>query len=511
MAEIRCWPLFVNRAVRSLSEREDDSGEGAPVQPLDEASPGTLTAGAQAPGSQAPGAEALSELDLKFAFHPFTSIRDHQASGPLVIVEGQGCRLTDSKGQTYLDAMAGLWCVNIGYGNLEMADAIRAQVARLPYYHSFSSMANDVSTLLAEKLVTSAPVPMARVFFGNSGSDANDTNMKLVWYYNNVLGRPERKKIISRRRGYHGVTIATAGLTGLDSLHVGFDVPLPMIRHVRAPHRLWEAQPGMTDAEFVADLARELEELILAEGPETVAAFIAEPIQAAGGVIVPPPGYFAAVQEILRRYEILFIADEVVCGFGRLGRWFGTETYDLHPDLMTLAKGITSAYIPMSASLVSPRVWDVLSQGSERFGVFGHGYTYTAHPVAAAAALTNLGILEREGLVEQAAKRGAYLRERLHERFADHPLVGEVRGEGHIAAVELVRSRSPLERFEPSLRVGARLARASRDHGVITRALPNADTIAFSPPLVVSEAELDEMVDGARRALDDVAAELARG
>ena len=224
------------------------------MEPLEQASP-------------AAGAQALKDLDLKYAFHPFTSIRDHETSGPLVIVEGQGCRLTDSRGQTYLDAMAGLWCVNIGYGNLEMADAIRAQVARLPYYHSFSSMANDVSTLLAERVVTSAPVPMARVFFGNSGSDANDTNMKIVWYYNNVLGRPERKKIISRQRGYHGVTVATAGLTGLSSLHAGFDVPLPMIRHVRAPHRLWEAAPGMTDAEFVADLARELEDLILGEGP----------------------------------------------------------------------------------------------------------------------------------------------------------------------------------------------------------------------------------------------------
>ena len=225
-------------------------------QSPDQASPTTLSA------------PELQELDLHFAFHPFTSIRDHEASGPLVMVEGHGCRLTDSLGRSYLDAMAGLWCVNIGYGNLEMADAIRAQVARLSYYHSFSSMANDVSTVLAEKLVTSAPVPMARAFFGNSGSDANDTNLKIVWYYNNVLDRPEKKKVISRIRGYHGVTVATAGLTGLDNLHAGFDVPLPMIRHVRAPHRLWEAEPGMTDAEFVSKLARELEDLIVAEGPQ---------------------------------------------------------------------------------------------------------------------------------------------------------------------------------------------------------------------------------------------------
>jgi L-2,4-diaminobutyrate transaminase len=464
----------------------------------------------QSPDQASPKGRSLRELDQSYAFHPFTSIRDHESSGPVIIVEGHGCRLTDSEGGHYLDAMAGLWCVNIGYGNLEMAEALRAQAARLSYYHSFSSMANDVSTLLAEKLVTSAPVPMSKVFFGNSGSDANDTNIKLIWYYNNVLGRPEKKKIISRRRGYHGVTVATAGLTGLDNLHKGFDLPLDWIRHVSAPQRLWEASPGMDDGEFVAHLACELEELILAEGPETVAAFIAEPVQAAGGVIIPPPGYFAAIGEILRRYDVLLIADEVVCGFGRLGRWYGTEVFGMMPDLITVAKGITSAYVPLSASFVSERVWQVLSEGSDRYGVFGHGYTYTAHPLAAAAALANLGIIERDGLVEQAAKRGVYLRERLHERFDDHPLVGEVRGEGLIAAVELVRSRSPLQRFDPSVRAGARLAIESRRRGVITRALPAADTIAFSPPFIVTEAEIDEMVDVTRSALDAVAASLSQ-
>ncbi len=428
-----------------------------------------------------------------------------------MIVEGSGCSLFDSKGNSYLDAMAGLWCVNVGYGNTEIANAIAAQSKRLSYYHSFSSMGNDVSTHLAERLVTTAPVPMSKVFFGNSGSDANDTEIKLVWYYNNVLGRPEKKKLISRRRGYHGVTALTAGLTGLDNVHAGFDAPLPMIRHVRAPQRLWEAEPGMTDEEFTADLARELEELIVAEGPETVAAFIAEPVQAAGGVIIPPPGYFQAVEEVLRRYDVLLIADEVVCGFGRLGRWFGTERFEIEPDIMTTAKGITSAYVPLSASYVSARVFDVLAEGSDRFGAFGHGYTYSAHPLAAAAALANLDIVERDGLVEQAAKRGAYMLESLRERFEGHPHVGEVRGEGLIAAVELVASRDPLERFDPALKVGGRVARASIGHGVITRALPEADTLAFSPPFVVSESEIDQMVDGVRLALDETLASLPRG
>jgi L-2,4-diaminobutyrate transaminase len=452
--------------------------------------------------------ESLESLDRRYALHPFTSIRDHEVSGPVMMTEGRGCRLTDAAGRSYLDAMAGLWCVNIGYGNEEMAEALHAQVSRLSYYHSFSSMANDVSTLLASKLIAEAPVPMARVFFGLSGSDANDTEIKLVWYYNNVLGRPEKKKIISRYRGYHGVTTLTGGVTGLDNLHAGFDLPLPMIRYTRAPYRLWEAEPGMTDAEFSASLAADLEALILAEGPETVAAFIAEPLQAAGGVIVPPEGYFAAIDAVLRKYDVLLIADEVVCGFGRLGQWFGTEVFGLKPDLITMAKGITSAYVPLSASLVSQKVADVLAAGSEKYGVLGHGFTYSAHPLGAAAALTNLGIIERDNLVGQAAKRGAYLQARLHEAFGGHPLVAEVRGLGLIGAVEFVASRSPLRAFDPAQRVAARVTAASRAGGVLTRALPASDTIAFSPPFIVTEEEIDEMVAVTRRALDQVAAEL---
>ena len=305
---------------------------------------------------------SLHDLDRRYSIHPFTSIPAHDVTGALMMTQGHGCRLTDSAGNSYLDAMAGLWCVNIGYGNEEMAEALREQTLRLSYYHSFSSMANAASTQLAARLVEMAPVPMARVFFGLSGSDANDSEIKLVWYYNNVLGRPRKKKIISRFRGYHGVTALTAGLTGLDNLHDGFDLPLPMIRHTRAPHRLWEAEPGMTDADFSASLAADLERLILAEDPDTVAAFIAEPIQAAGGVIVPPEGYFQAIGEVLRKYDVLLIADEVVCAFGRLGRWFGTEVFGLQPDLITLAKGITSAYVPLSASLVSPRVAEALAR-----------------------------------------------------------------------------------------------------------------------------------------------------
>lgn len=451
----------------------------------------------------------LDDLDVKYLLHPFTALREHEATGPLMMAQGKGCWLTDTAGNRYLDGMAGVWCVNIGYGNVEMAAAISAQVERLSYYHSFSSMANDVSTLLAQRIVELSPVPMSKVFFGSSGSDANDTQVKLVWYYNNILGRPEKKKIISRQRGYHGVSVMTAGLTGLDFAHSGFNVPLPMIRHVRAPLRLWEAQTGMSDAEFSAVLARELENLIVAEGPDTVAAFIAEPMQAVGGVIVPPDGYFDAISEVLHRYDILLIADEVVCGFGRTGKWFGTETYGMQPDLITLAKGITSAYVPLSACLISEPIWQVIEQGSEKYGVFGHGYTYTAHPLAAAAALTNINIIERDNLVDQAATQGLYLQQRLNDAFGDHPMVAEIRGRGLVGAVEFVKERSPLTRIDPDAHFGTRVFKASLAHGVINRALWG-DTIAFSPPLIVTESEIDEMVDGTRKAFDEVVAELAR-
>jgi L-2,4-diaminobutyrate transaminase len=446
------------------------------------------------------------QLDRRYVFHPYTQLDLHASSTAPVIVEGKGVYLHAADGRSYLDAMAGLWCVNVGYGCEEIADAIRAEAARLGFYHAFSSMATDLPAVLAARVVDLYPTPMARVFFGNSGSDANDTQIKIVWYFNNVLGRPQKKKIISRQRGYHGVTIMTAGLTGLPGVHAGFDLPLPMIRHARAPHRLWERLADESDDDFTTRLARELEQLIVSEGPDTVAAFIGEPIQAAGGVIVPPSGYWERIQEVLRAYDVLLILDEVVTGFGRLGRWFGSEEFGIEPDLVTVAKGITSGYVPLSGCLVSERVWSVLVEGSSALGPFGHGYTYSAHPVAAAAALANLEVLERDRLVEQAGARGEYLRARLQEAFADHPLVAEVRGIGLLGAVELGRDGAPLE---PALRAGPRVYERCLELGLITRALPSSDTIAFSPPFVVSEDEIDEMVALARRAIDDVAEELA--
>jgi L-2,4-diaminobutyrate transaminase len=452
---------------------------------------------------------SIEDADRKYVFHPFTAPRRHEQEGGLVIVRGKGSTLWDVRGNEYLDAMAGLWCANVGYGRTEIADAVAAQIERLSYYHGFSSMATDTPALLAERVIGLAPGPMAKVFFGNSGSDAVDTAAKLVWFYENALGRPGKKKLIARRRGYHGVTALAASLTGFDGVHDGFDLPLPMVRHARAPHRLWEADEGMSDAEFARLLADELEALIVREGPETVAAFFAEPIQAAGGVIVPPAGYFEAVQPVLRRHDVLLVADEVVCGFGRLGSWFGSEVFRLEPDLITVAKGITSAYVPLSGCLVSERVWSVIADASPATPI-GHGYTYSAHPVAAAAALANLDLLESEQLVAQAGERGERLQSLLHDTFDGLPIVGEVRGQGLLGAVELVASRGPLRAFEPSRSVGAQVAARCLGHGLITRALPASDTIAFSPPFVVGDDELDEMVRRARAAVDEVAAELGR-
>jgi len=368
-------------------------------------------------------------------------------------------------------------------------------------------MGTDTPGLLAERLIALAPPGMSKVFFGCTGSDANDTQVKLVWFYNNVLGRPEKKKIIARNRGYHGVSVMSAGLTGLPGLHADFDLPLPMIRHTTAPHRLFEAEPGMADEAFAQKLADDLEALILAEDPDTVAAFIAEPVMGAGGVIVPPATYFERIQAVLRRYDVLMIADEVITAFGRVGTWFGSEVFGIEPDLVTVAKGLTSGYFPLSGCIVSDRVWRVLVEGSAG-GPFGHGYTYSAHPLAAAVAMANLDVIEHDGLIAQSATRGEQLQLLLRETFDDHPLVGEVRGTALIAALEFVARKDPVEPFDPAHKVGARVARRCLELGLITRALPSADTIAFSPPLVITEDEIAELVRITQRAVDDVTAEL---
>ena len=450
---------------------------------------------------------SIRDLDRQHVFHPFTAQRAHEQSGATMIARSaDGCWVTDDTGKRHLDAMAGLWCVNVGYGRERIADAMADQARKLPYFHSFASMATEPAAILAGRVLEKAPKGFSKVFFGASGSDANDTQAKIVWYYNNARGLPQKKKIIARDRGYHGVTVMSAGMTGLPGVHAGFDLPLPMIRHVSAPHNLWTRLPEEDDAAFGDRLARELEDLILAEGPETVAAFIAEPVQGAGGVIAPPEGYFPKIQAVLDRHDVLLIADEVICGFGRLGTWFGTERMGMTPDLMSVAKGITSGYAPLSGVLVGEKVWQVIvGDGATKIGPFGHGYTYTAHPVMAAAALVNLDIMEEDDLVARAGRMGTYLNDSLARAFEGLPIAAEVRGCGLVAAVEFARpDAGGWTRFAPELTVAPRIVRAALDAGVIARALPNSDAVSFSPPFIITEEEVDQAVSTVRRAAEEI-------
>lgn len=446
----------------------------------------------------------LEQMDRQSLIHPFTNLKNH-ASGALgdvpIIMEGSGIRVRDQHGQWFIDAFAGLYCVNIGYGRMEVVDAIHAQACKLAFYHVNTSHSNEPAARLADRLVRMAPTNISKVFFGLSGSDANDTNVKLVWYYNNAIGRPKKKKIIARQRGYHGGTVMGSSLSGLPAIHHGFDLPIGPVRHTHAAHYYWGAEPGMSERQFSRRCAEELDQLILIEGPETVAAFIAEPVMGTGGIVPPPEGYWNEIQRVLKRYDVFLIADEIVCAFGRLGYQFGTELYDLEPDLITVAKGITSGYLPLSASLISERIWHGLEEGSDKFGPFAHTFTYSAHPLGAAAAMANLDIIEKENLVSNAHKVGKYLQQRLHAVFDDHPIVGEVRGVGLLAAIELVMDRRKKTRFDPALDVGRRVVAECRKEGVIVRAMPGGDTIGFSPPLVIKEEEIDDVVDRCARAL----------
>jgi len=448
---------------------------------------------------------SLEELDRQSFFHPYTALADHQEKGVRVISEGDGVWVSDPEGKRYLDAVAGLWCVNIGYGRTDVADAIYEQAKRLPYFHTFSSMGNEPSIRLADRLKRLAPDGVSKVLFGNTGSDANDTNVKLVWYYNNLRGLPKKTKIIAREKGYHGVTVASASLTGLPLLHKSFNLPIADILHVSCPDPYRGKPDDMSERAFSKQLAKELDETIEREGPETVAAFIAEPVMGAGGVHVPPEGYFDEIQPVLKKHDVLLIADEVICGFGRLGHWFGSNLYDIKPDIITIAKGLTSGYIPMSASMVGDKVWDVLMEKSKDVGPFGHGYTYGGHPIAAAAAMANIDIFEREGLVENAGKVGAYMQQRMRDAFSDHPLVGHVRGVGLILGIEFVADKGSKRPFEGADKIAPKVSQAAYADGLIARPLPGGDIIAVSPPLSITKEEIDVIVSGLEKALDKVA------
>lgn len=455
----------------------------------------------------------IADKDRSSVLHPFTQLEEFatgKIGDPTIVTGGKGIRIQDAQGRSYIDGFAGLYCVNVGYGRIEVAEAIARQAYKLAFYHSYAAHTTEELAILADRLVRMAPGKPSKIFFGLSGSDANETQAKLVWYYNNLRGQSKKKKIISRERGYHGCSVISGSMTGMSFYHDYMDLPFPGILRAGTPHHYWGAEPGETEESFSRRRAAELEKLIVQEGPETIGAFIAEPVLGTGGIIPPPSGYWREVQTVLRRYDVLLIADEVICGFGRTGADFGSTLYEIEPDLVTVAKGLTSGYVPLSGAIVGERVYAVMEGAADRVGAFSHGYTYSGHPIAAAAANAVLDIVEKEQLSERARIVGSHFQKRLKERFAQNEIVGEVRGVGLLGAVEFVADRQTKRRFDPQLKVGARISKAARDLGLIARAMPHGDILGFAPPLVVSEGEIEEIVELAYRATKQVMDELAK-
>ena len=443
--------------------------------------------------------------DVAHHLHAYTNAIRHEEIGPLVIDRGEGIWVTDIHGNRYLEAMSGLWSVGVGFSEPRLVEAATRQMRKLPFYHTFGHKAQGPVIDLAEKLVSLAPVPMSKAFFTNSGSEANDTVMKLLRYRANAMGEPRRKKFISRVKAYHGVTIASASLTGLVNNHRSFDLPIEGVLHTTAPHHWREGRPGESEEAFATRCAEDLEALILAEGPETICAMFAEPMMGAGGVITPPATYWEKIQAVLVKYGILLVADEVICGFGRTGSFWGCQTYGIRPNVLVCSKQLSSSYLPISALMIDESVYRPIAEESGRIGTLGHGFTAGGHPVAAAVALENLAIIEERGLVENARTVGAHMQKRLRA-LADHPLVGEVRGVGLVAAVELVIDKAAKTALDPAGRLGGLVASLLQEEGIISRAMGEA--IAFCPPMIIEEGEVDHMVDVFARVLDRAAVSL---
>ncbi|RXV64782.1 hypothetical protein C6W92_06960 [Roseovarius sp. A46] len=450
--------------------------------------------------------DQLDQWDRENFFHPSTHLAQFaRGEAPnRIITGGSGCHIEDREGNRLLDAFAGLYCVNVGYGRQDIADAIAEQAKELAYYHAYVGHGTEASITLAKMILDRAPDHMSKVYFGLSGSDANETNIKLIWYYNNILGRPEKKKIISRWRGYHGSGLMTGSLTGLHLFHRKFDLPMSQVIHTEAPYYYRRDDVSMSEEQFVAHCASELEALIDREGADTIAAFIGEPVLGTGGIVPPPAGYWEAIQPILEKHDILLIADEVVTGFGRLGTMFGSEHYGLKPDLITIAKGLTSAYAPLSGSIVSEKMWKVLEQGTDENGPIGHGWTYSAHPIGAAAGVANLKLLDELDLIANNREVGGYLNRTMTEALGDHPNVGEVRGEGMLCAVEFVKDKSSRTFFDPADKVGPQVASTLAADHVIGRAMPQGDILGFAPPFCLTREEADEVVAKTLRAVQAV-------
>jgi len=437
--------------------------------------------------------------DIESLLHPYTNLQMLSQTGPNILERGKGVFVYDSEGREYLEAMSSLWCVALGWGEEELVETAAEQMKKLAFAHIFAGKSHDPAIALAEKLKELAPFPTGKVFFANSGSEANDTQIKFAWYAANARGQTAKKKIIARRGGYHGVTLATASLTGLDGNHQGFDLPLPFARHVSMPHTYRGAEAGESEEEYSARLAAELETLILEEGADTFAAMIAEPVMGAGGAILPPRGYFPAIVAVLRRHGIALIDDEVICGFGRTGNWFGCQTYGFTPDSMSLAKALSSAYIPISAVLLSPEMTDMVEQEARRLGTLGHGFTYSAHPVASAVALKTIEIYERRDIIGHVRALAPLFAARF-AKLGEHPLVGDAQSVGLIGGIELVSDKKTKASFDKDAKVGLMCGRFCEEEGLIVRPLLN-DRIAVCPPLVIAEAEVNELFDRFERGL----------
>ncbi|AKS46259.1 L-2,4-diaminobutyrate transaminase [Octadecabacter temperatus] len=451
--------------------------------------------------------DKLEQWDRESFFHPSTHLAEFARGNVAqrVITGGTDSHIEDRDGNRMLDAFAGLYCVNVGYGRTEIAEAIAEQARELAYYHSYVGHGTEASITLAKMVMDRAPDHMSKVYFGMSGSDANETNIKLIWYYNNILGRPEKKKIISRWRGYHGSGLMTGSLTGLELFHKKFDLPLAQVLHTEAPDYFRRANLGQTEPQFVQHCVAELEAMIAREGAGTIAAFIGEPLLGTGGIVPPPEGYWPAIQAVLDKHDILLIADEVVTGFGRLGSMFGSEHYGMKPDLITIAKGLTSAYAPLSGSIVSDKMWRVLEQGTDENGPIGHGWTYSAHPIGAAAGVANLQLIDTLGLIENAGTVGGGLNSKMRAALTDHPQVGDVRGEGMICAVEFVKDKSDRVFYDAADKIGPQIAaKLLEQSSIIARAMPQGDILGFAPPFCLTEREADQIVDATASAVKAV-------
>lgn len=444
---------------------------------------------------------SIQARDAAALLHPMVNLGAIEDHGAIMISRASGVYVWDHSGKQYIEGLAGLWSTSLGYGNEEVAQAAFDQIKTLSFSHMFNGKSHEPGMLLAEQLKAMMPMPASKVFFGLSGSDANDTQVKLIWFYNNALGRPHKKKIIGRHKGYHGITLASGSLTGLPPMHNQWDLPLDgRFIHTECPHHYRCAVAGETEEDYATRLASSLEQLILKEGPDTVAAFIAEPVMAAGGVLVPPRTYFEKIQGVLAKYDVLFIADEVVCGFGRTGNPWGSQTFNITPDTMTLAKALTSSYVPLSAVIIPEKVYAPIMDSSRKLGTFGHGYTYSGHPVCAAVGLKVLEIYARDRIFERAARLAPKFQARLRS-FAEHPLVGEVRGIGMIGAVEFVSNKKSKAGFNPPGSIGTYCFERCHVHGLIPRNV--GDGIAFCPPLIITETQIDEIFDKFTRALND--------